>query len=106
MSTDHDWGPTVQLFLRDEDADQAEPIREMLRRHLPHTFCGYPVDAEPVPDEDGTTVPKIVAEGPVEPPHRAGDAARFYPAASGLRHRPAHRARGLAELVLAIRFWR
>ncbi len=65
MSTDHDWGPTVQLLLCDEDADQAEPIREMLRHHLPHTFCGYPVDAEPVPHEDGTTVPKIVPEGPV-----------------------------------------
>jgi hypothetical protein len=66
MSTDHDWSPTVQLLLHDEDAAQAEPIREMLRCHLPHTFCGYPVDAEPVSHEDGTTIPEVVTEGPVD----------------------------------------
>ena len=65
MSTDHNWGPTVEILLRDEDADRAEPIREMLRQRLPHSFCGYAVDAEPVPDEPGTTVAKAVAQGPV-----------------------------------------
>jgi len=43
MSTDHDWGPTVQLFLRDADAYLAQDIDEALRAGLPATFLGYPV---------------------------------------------------------------
>ena len=43
MSTDHAWGPIVQLFLREEDADLADEVREALDRDLPHEFAGYPV---------------------------------------------------------------
>src|SRR5215207_5372024 len=56
MSTDHGWGPTVHLFLRDADAGWAGSIYETLRRHLPHVFLGYPVNADPIPDEPGGTV--------------------------------------------------
>ena len=43
MSTDHDWGPAVSIFLRDEDADLVERIDAALGEGLPATFAGYPV---------------------------------------------------------------
>src|SRR5947209_6106721 len=43
MSTDHDWGPMVELFLRDEDMALAHDLRGMLDRQLPESFAGYPV---------------------------------------------------------------
>lgn len=43
MSTDHDWGPAVSIFLRDEDAGLAAPIDAALSEELPATFAGYPV---------------------------------------------------------------
>jgi hypothetical protein len=44
MSSDHDWGPRVKLFL-DEDnfAGQAEAVEALLKRSLPTQFRGYPV---------------------------------------------------------------
>jgi hypothetical protein len=42
-STDHNWGPIVQLFLREDDIGRAEAIREVMERELPETFAGYPV---------------------------------------------------------------
>lgn len=65
MSTDHDWGPSVLIFLRDEDAGLADDIRELLRHHLPHAFCGYAVSSAPVPDEPGTRVMQATSDGPV-----------------------------------------
>ena len=48
-STDHDWGPRLQLFL---DPDQAEPITSMLAARLPAVFRGcqvaFPVTGDPV----------------------------------------------------------
>jgi hypothetical protein len=66
MSTDHGWGPTVRIFLRDEDAGQAGPIHELLREHLPHEFYGYPVSTVPAPGEPGTLLMHPTTEGPVE----------------------------------------
>lgn len=43
MSTDHDWGPMVELFLPDEEAIRADDLRVMLDRQLPESFAGYPV---------------------------------------------------------------
>jgi Domain of unknown function (DUF4037) len=43
-STDHDWGPRLQVFLGAEDAGQlAGPIDEMLAERLPAAFRGCPV---------------------------------------------------------------
>lgn len=42
MSTDHDWGPHLELLLRDADAHQATIMREVLGRELPPTFAGFP----------------------------------------------------------------
>ncbi|HWQ15413.1 MAG TPA: DUF4037 domain-containing protein [Roseiflexaceae bacterium] len=53
MSTDHDWGPAVSIFLRDEDADLAPAIDAALAQGLPQTFAGYPVLVEPGTDAPG-----------------------------------------------------
>jgi len=43
-STDHDWGPRLQVFLSDSDAGRhAAAITETLASRLPETFRGYPV---------------------------------------------------------------
>src|SRR4051812_34721182 len=41
MSTDHDWGPGVLLFLRDADAGLGDDIRAAMSQDLPHIFAGY-----------------------------------------------------------------
>jgi len=41
-STDHDWGPRLQIFLADDDADQAGPVSDLLAASLPAEFRGYP----------------------------------------------------------------
>jgi len=42
-STDHDWGPRLQLFLRPRDVPRhAGRIRHHLAEHLPKTFHGHP----------------------------------------------------------------
>lgn len=47
MSTDHDWGPRVLLFLREEDHDRhGAELDRILRRELPASFRGRPVDHE------------------------------------------------------------
>jgi len=52
-STDHDWGPRLQVFLGDGDADRhAAAITAMLASRLPPSFRGYPV-AFPVTREPG-----------------------------------------------------
>jgi hypothetical protein len=43
-STDHDWGPRLQVFLGDSDAARyAAPVTAMLAARLPAAFHGYPV---------------------------------------------------------------
>jgi predicted N-acetyltransferase YhbS len=51
-STDHDWGPRLQLFLTGGDSGQADAINEMLASSLPVSFRGYRV-AFPVTREPG-----------------------------------------------------
>lgn len=42
MSTDHDWGPRLMLFLAEDDfAVRRETINEILSRELPYEFRGY-----------------------------------------------------------------
>lgn len=46
MSTDHGWGPSVQLFLTETDLRRLGPeIDQTLRRELPPTFMGWPTSA-------------------------------------------------------------
>jgi len=42
MSTDHHWGPRLQIFLKDEDFDKYNlPIKELFSVNLPLSFHGY-----------------------------------------------------------------
>lgn len=43
-STDHDWGPRLQLFLRPDDAEHAGAVSDLLAERLPDTIAGYPTD--------------------------------------------------------------
>jgi hypothetical protein len=65
LSTDHDWGPALSIFLRDKDAGHAAALVAVLREQLPHLFHGYPVDAIDAPDEPGTRIMCSVPTGPV-----------------------------------------
>ncbi|HZR44335.1 MAG TPA: DUF4037 domain-containing protein [Ktedonobacteraceae bacterium] len=64
MSRDHGWGPSLLLFLREEDAHLAESIRGMLAYNLPRQFYGYPLNffesAQP-----GTFGMQHTDEGPI-----------------------------------------
>jgi hypothetical protein len=53
MSMDHDWGPHLQLFLRDADAPLMPAVGEALVRELPPSFAGFPVRlSEPGQQQD------------------------------------------------------
>ena len=56
MSTDHHWGPRVQLFLSPEGFNsRAEEIRAFLARTLPPSHRGYSTNfTPPRPDDPGT----------------------------------------------------
>ena len=41
-STDHNWGPRLQIFVDDGDEDQAAVVSELLGARLPAVFRGYP----------------------------------------------------------------
>lgn len=65
MSRDHEWGPTVTLFLRDEDAHLADAIRRHMADELPDTIAGYSVDFTESPLEKGTFVVAQTATRPL-----------------------------------------
>jgi hypothetical protein len=44
MSTDHDWGPRVLLFLQKQDLTLIDDIILVLQRNKPDQFYGYAVD--------------------------------------------------------------
>jgi hypothetical protein len=46
MSTDHEWGPRVQVFLPREHAGAVESIAAALREGLPSSFAGYAVRSD------------------------------------------------------------
>jgi hypothetical protein len=65
-STDHEWGPRLQLFLSDHDAaTHGSAIVELLRHTLPLEIRGYPTNFGPT-DEEGISVLQPVESGPVE----------------------------------------
>ncbi len=67
MSTDHNWGPRVMLFVGDEEHQAlANQITETLGRTLPRNFMGYSTHfAPPDPNDDGT---RLLADAPEEGP--------------------------------------
>lgn len=66
-STDHDWGPRLQLLLTEQDHHRyADDLHEALRHRLPDQVGGWPTHAAP-PAADGTRGPGDVgATGPVD----------------------------------------
>ncbi|GLV60381.1 hypothetical protein KDH_72010 [Dictyobacter sp. S3.2.2.5] len=47
MSVDHDWGPRLFIFLREDDAGLGDAIADLLSQRLPATFAGYSVSFPP-----------------------------------------------------------
>lgn len=64
-SMDHHWGPRVELFLREADAEQySEEIVRVLSEVLPYEVHGYP--AHFAETEDGSGVMARIESGPVK----------------------------------------
>jgi hypothetical protein len=51
MSMDHDWGPRLLLFLREQDRPLMARIDQMLCSHLPHDFLNFPVGIREMVDD-------------------------------------------------------
>ena len=67
MSTDHNWGPRLQLFLAEADYERnSVSLDSMLRAELPPTFLGYSVHFSP-PNlaDNGTQIAEPYQGGPV-----------------------------------------
>ncbi len=68
-STDHNWGPRLQLFLTAADLDVlGAALTTMFRRELPHSFMGYPTNfsAPKTEDDDqGTQLMQPTTSGEV-----------------------------------------
>jgi uncharacterized protein DUF4037 len=63
-STDHDWGPRLQVFLADGDAARhAGLVTAMLASRLPATFRGYPVAFPVTREPDGTAQHRVEVTG-------------------------------------------
>ncbi len=56
MSTDHDWGARLMIFLEEDDfAARRDAIHELLSRRLPYEFRGFPTNFSPPDPEDNGT---------------------------------------------------
>jgi hypothetical protein len=65
QSTDHHWGPRLQVFLSDVDhATYAKPIDKALSEQLPLQFHGYSTNFGP-PDQVGVRLMTNIELGPV-----------------------------------------
>jgi hypothetical protein len=65
MSMDHDWGPRLLIFLREQDTALIPSIDTTLRTHLSHSFAGFPVNVMEVADEPGITQMQQTTKGAV-----------------------------------------
>jgi len=66
LSTDHDWGPRVLLFLEEESQQYSEPIIQVLAQNLPYEFHGYPANfSSPDPNDNGVQWLEPLTSGPV-----------------------------------------
>ena len=63
-STDHDWGPRLQIFLDDADADRyAAAVTETLAERLPESSRGYPVAFPVTRDPSGAARHRVEVIG-------------------------------------------
>src|ERR1700761_611094 len=65
MSTDHHWGPRLQLFLADDQIHLAAEISSRLATSLPVTFMGYPTNWTES-DDSHVQLLHPIAHGPVK----------------------------------------
>jgi hypothetical protein len=65
MSTDHDWGPSVTIFVRHDASQLVEVIGELMRHELPHQFMGYSTNYIHAPEAPGVQVMAITTRGVV-----------------------------------------
>ena len=66
LSTDHDWGPRVMLFVREEDQQYSGQILQVLAQELPYEFHGYPTHwTDPNEDDNGTQSLESRKAGPI-----------------------------------------
>jgi hypothetical protein len=65
VSTDHHWGPRVQIFLSDDDYPKYKgELNLILREKLPYTFQGYSVNwNEPDPNDSNNQFLKEINSG-------------------------------------------
>ena len=64
QSMDHDWGPKLQIFLKDSDYNSAkEEMDEKLRQNLPREIRGFPTNF--TKHENGSSGMKPIDSGPV-----------------------------------------
>jgi hypothetical protein len=63
-STDHDWGPRLQVYLADDDAERhAAGLTAMLADRLPETFRGYQVRFPVTKEPDGIARHRVEVSG-------------------------------------------
>ena len=63
-STDHDWGPRLQVYLADDEAERhATSIAAMLAGRLPGEFRGYPVRFPVTREPDGIARHRVEVAG-------------------------------------------
>ncbi|MGH3145223.1 MAG: DUF4037 domain-containing protein [Rubrobacter sp.] len=83
LSTDHEWGPRLQLFLAERDhRSYAGRIVTLLSRELPPEFMGYSTHFGE-PDEEGVQIPEK-ASGPVNHKVEVHTVRRFFESWTGL----------------------
>ena len=77
-STDHDWGPRLQLFLSQDDwIKRATEIDDRLSAELPRTFQGYSTSFSER-DEEGVRILVDAEDGPVCHGVRVGTLKQFF----------------------------
>lgn len=67
MSSDHDWGPRLLLFLTEEDYEKEKTaLFDTLARNLPRRFRGYSTQfGPPDPNDNGTRLLEETTGGPI-----------------------------------------
>ena len=86
MSTDHHWGPRVDLFVEERDLDPArDAVRAALAERLPHRFRGWPTSfTDPDPADHDTRLLDPRERGPVRHRVEVYTASGFFRAYLGV----------------------
>jgi hypothetical protein len=84
LSTDHEWGPRLVLFVTEDDYEsRMERITEVLSRKLPYEYMGYSTHFG-APDQEGVRLPGRKTSGPVDHKVEVHTLKRFFESRIGL----------------------